>query len=232
MKRSPGALSLESVVASLRRTYGKPKPPPARGPFEQILWENVAYLASDARRGEAFAMLRQRVGLSPEKILAAPEGVLLAIGGKGVLPGNSAAKLREIARIALEKFGGDLRRVPTRPTAEAMRALRKFPSIGEPGAEKILVFSGALRALALDSNALRVLRRLGFGEDGRSYSATYRLVQRALAAEIPKTTARRVEASLLLRRHGQEICKSSRPRCEVCPLRLRCRYASALFIES
>ena len=34
---------------------------------------------------------------------------------------------------------------------------------GEPGAEKVLLFSGSAPVLALDSNALRVLLRLGFG---------------------------------------------------------------------
>ena len=51
----------------------------------------------------------------------------------------------------------------------------QFPMIGEPGAEKILLFSGVLAVLALDSNGVRVLVRLGVGEERKSYAATYKI---------------------------------------------------------
>ena len=107
---------------------------------------------------------------------------------------------------------------------DAIRALRKFPSIGEPGAEKILLFSGSAPVLALDSNALRVLLRLGFGEEEKSYSKSYKAAQAAADSEIPRTCSARIEAYQLLRRHGQELCKRNHPRCEACPLRPGCVY--------
>jgi NAD(P)-dependent dehydrogenase (short-subunit alcohol dehydrogenase family) len=38
---------LQSILDTLERRYGSVAPPPPRGVFELILWENVAYLASD-----------------------------------------------------------------------------------------------------------------------------------------------------------------------------------------
>src|ERR1039458_5911517 len=61
----------------------------------------------------------------------------------------------------------------------------QFPMIGEPGAEKILMFSGVLGVLALESNGLRALVRLGFGEDRKSYSATYKSVREVTLEELP-----------------------------------------------
>ncbi|HSS45736.1 MAG TPA: hypothetical protein VLO07_10375, partial [Thermoanaerobaculia bacterium] len=78
--------ALRRVLVALRKFYGRPERPAVTDPFEQILWENVAYLASDKRRQEAFAMLRQRVGVKPEKILAAPLPILHEIGRKGIMP--------------------------------------------------------------------------------------------------------------------------------------------------
>jgi hypothetical protein len=49
----------------------------------------------------------------------------------------------------------DLGAVLDRPQADAIRALKKFPAIGEPGAEKILLFAGKAPILALESNGLR-----------------------------------------------------------------------------
>jgi endonuclease III len=216
--------SLTKALKALRNLYGKPKPPAVTDPFELILYENVAYLADDERRDEAFEMLREHVGLSPEGILGAAASTLNAVGRKGIVAEQTAEKLRTIASIALEDFGGDLSAAVRREPREAVRALRKFPSIGEPGAEKVLLFSGSAPALALDSNALRVLLRLGFGVEEKSYAKSYKSAQAAADSEIPRTCAARIEAYQLLRRHGQELCKRNHPRCEACPLRPDCAY--------
>ena len=216
------------MLAALRRLYGKPEPPALPDPFALILYENVAYLASGQRRENAFALLEERVGLSPRDILAAPAAALREIAGHGILPSGTVEKLREIAAIAVEDFGGDLGPVLRLPAKDAIRALRKFPSIGEPGAEKILLFSETLPVLALDSNGLRVLLRLGYGREEKSYAKSYRSAQEAASSELAGTCRARIEAHLLLRRHGQEICKRNHPRCEVCPLRRSCAYYSAI----
>lgn len=215
---------LSSVLDALRRLYGRPKPPKITDPFELVLYENVAYLADDARHDQAFGLLRQRVGLSPGKILKASTSTLREIAGAGIVPAQTVEKLRAIAAIALEDFGGDLSAAVRREPKEAIKALRKFPSIGEPGAEKVLLFSGSAPILALDSNALRVLLRLGFGKEEKSYSKSYKGAQAAADSEIPRTCAARIEAYQLLRRHGQELCKRNHPRCEACPLRRDCVY--------
>jgi endonuclease-3 len=73
------------------------------------------------------------------------------------------------------------------PLPEAKKALKKFPSIGDPGAEKILMLSRSYPVLALESNGLRVLLRIGFAEEKKSYSASYRGVQQALKEQLPSS---------------------------------------------
>jgi endonuclease III len=214
---------LPRVLATLRRAYGPP-PPPLDDPFALVLYENVAYLADDEKRERAFAALRRKTGLSPEGVAAAPREVLLGITKEGILAADRVDRLREIAAIALESLGGDLSEVVRRPTKEAMKALRKFPSIGVPGAEKILLFCGRLPVLALESNGLRVLLRLGYGREEKSYSASYASVQRAARAELPARCAPLVEAHLLLRRHGQETCRRTTPLCDRCTVSRDCAY--------
>src|ERR1051325_3702574 len=152
------------VLAALEARRGPPPEPPATDPFEMILWENVAYLVDETRRGEAFAALRDRVGLEPDAISTASPQTLREVARiGGIHPELRAERLATIAEIALAEFDGDLQRIRRLPLAEARKALRKFPSIGEPGADKILLFSGAHPLFALDSNGLRVLLRLGYG---------------------------------------------------------------------
>ena len=78
--------------------------------------------------------------------------------------------------------------------------------------------------LALESNGLRVLLRLGFGEEKKSYSTTYRLVQKAVEDGLDKDYAWLIQAHLLLRHHGQELCRRTKPECKKCPLALDCDF--------
>ena len=142
----------------------------------------------------------------------------------GILADQFATKLRKCAQIALEEFDGDLRPVLQLPFAKAKKALQRFPGIGEPGAEKILLFSQTYPVLALDSNGLRVLLRLGFGEEKKSYSTTYRLVQQAVEEGLDKDYSWLIQAHLLLRHHGQELCKRTKPECNQCPLAPDCEF--------
>jgi endonuclease-3 len=82
--------------------------------------------------------------------------------------------LHGIARLALDEFEGDLETLRRLPLRQARRALMRFPSIGEPGAEKILLFGRSHAVLGLESNGVRVLTRLGVVPEGKSYGATYR----------------------------------------------------------
>lgn len=228
---SPSPPSLPRVIDALRKFYGKPKPPAVTDPLQLILFENVAYLANDARREEAFRNLKERVGLSAEKILAAPRAKLHEIASKGIVPGQTVEKLYRIASIALEEFGGNLRQVVRGPLKEAIKALKKFPSIGDPGAEKVLLLSGSVPVFAIDSNGLRVLRRLGFGKEDKNYTKSYRSAQDAVEGQLPRDCDVLIEAHQLLRRHGQELCKRSHPHCEACPLRQDCLYYRSLRLE-
>ena len=127
----------------------------------------------------------------------------------------------------MEDFGGDLEAVIREPLDKAKRALRSFPSIGEAGAEKILLFTGQQAFLAPDSNGLRVLVRLGFVREEKSYARTY-AASREAARELAAKPGPMQEAHLLLQLHGQTLCKRSAPRCGECPLRPNCGHARRL----
>ena len=217
-------MPLSQVVEQLQAHYGPPKVPRLRGPWEMVLWENVAYLADDNRRREAFQALKKQVGTEPGQILSASDEALLEVTRHGIMAEQFADKLRKCATSVLEEFDGDLRPVLRLPFPKAKKALQKFPGIGEPGAEKILLFTRTSPVLALESNGLRVLVRLGFGEEKKSYSTTYRLVQHAAGEGLDKDYSWLIEAHLLLRRHGQDLCRRTEPLCDKCPLAADCEY--------
>ncbi|HEX5226709.1 MAG TPA: hypothetical protein VFW44_03325 [Bryobacteraceae bacterium] len=219
---------LEAIVDRLRAAYGRSKPPPTSDPLELVFWENAVYLLPDERRRQVFDLLRERVGLEPGRILAAGRGTLLELAKLGGMhPEVRVERWREIARIASEEFGGTLKEAVMRPLKDAKKALQKFPSIGEPGAEKILLFSKSHAVLGLDSNGLRVLVRAGYGREQKNYSATYRSVQEAIAPQLGTKPAPLIETHQLLRQHGMERCKARAPICRRCVLAEICDYGVA-----
>ncbi|HKA90476.1 MAG TPA: hypothetical protein VKE22_22595, partial [Haliangiales bacterium] len=199
--------------------------PPVRDPFAVVVWENCAYLVDDERRAQVYRTLARRVGVEPSAIAAAPPDLLRAIllpGGMN--PDGRVDKLQRAAAIALSIGIDELRRSVRKAPAEARKLLKKFPGIGDPGADKILLLAGSRATLAPDSNALRVAQRLGYGEEARDYGRAYRSTLEAVAAELPADCDVLVEANALLRRHGQTICRRSAPRCDACPISDGCRY--------
>ena len=217
--------SLAQVLDQLEALYGPPAPPKVTDPLEMILLENIAYLVTDEKREAAFDALRRRVGTSPGRILAAsPETLLQVARLGGMHPEQRVKRLLQIAQIAVEEFQGDLRQATKQPLAQARRSLQLFPAIGAPGAEKILLFSGAHPVFALESNGLRALVRLGFGDEQSSYAATYRSAQEAVKDQIESDCRWLIRAHQLLRRHGQELCKRSQPLCPACPVAPGCRF--------
>src|SRR5215470_13099296 len=101
-------IPLPQIVDRLQCHYGPPKVPKLGGPWEMVLWENVAYLADDDRRREAFQTLKKRIGTEPARILSTSDEALLEVTRHGILADQFAKKLRRCAQIALEEFDGDL----------------------------------------------------------------------------------------------------------------------------
>lgn len=225
MKSDP--VDLPALLDELEDYHGTPPRPLPKKALDWILWENAAYLVPDERRTEAYRALKKHTGLSAEGILdlAREELHELALLG-GMLPERRVAKLISIAETLQDSFDGDLEAALKLPIAKARRALKAFPGIGAPGADKILLFTKTHPLAAFDSNGLRVLTRLGYAKEAKSYSSTYRDAIGAFAVHLERGCPWLIRAHELLRKHGQMLCKHKGPLCDECPLAEECPSAS------
>jgi endonuclease-3 len=220
---------LAKLLDRLEKFYGKPKPPSPTDPYEMVLHRNCGYPQSDALCDKGFAALKKEIGLRPKDILAVPDAKLAAVMRVGgMAPELRARRLKEIAARVEHEFGGDLRAALKMPLAEAKKALKKFPTIGDSGAEKILLYTKTAPVAAVPSNCIHVPLRLGFGAEKKNYAASYRSAQEAIRAELPEECGAQLRAYLLLKQHGQVLCKSARPKCEECPLSSDCAYVQSM----
>jgi endonuclease III len=203
-----------------------------------IVFLNCGYPASDAKCAKGFKALKREVGVEPKKVLAVSKAKLAKVMRPSVImPVVCAERLKEIARKVKSELKGDLTAVleqclreakePEKSVKAAKRVLQEFPVIGEPSAEKILLFSGLVPVAAVPSAYVDVPIRLFRGQPGKNYAFDYRAAREILDADLPKTFETRHRAYLLLKKHGQETCKRSKPKCEVCPITAQCAYLQA-----
>jgi endonuclease III len=216
------AEALPRQLERLEALHGVQSAPPPRGALDWVLWENAAYLVPPAQRLACYRALRKLAGRGGAGLARARREELLDLArGGGMQPEGRVEKWLEIAA-GLRALDGDLEAVLALPLAKARAALKRFPGIGEPGAEKILLFTGTHALFALESNGLRALVRLGYAREQKGYAATYRALRAALAPLERRGCAWLQRAHLLLQRHGQELCKRNAPRCDDCPLQAEC----------
>jgi endonuclease III len=220
---------LQTLIAELKRQHGTVAPPPAGDAFQLVAWEKAAYLATDEKREATFRRLARDVGLTPREVLKAKRSVVIdVLETGGINAVERANNLIEAAQIAVADFGGSLDAACDLPIADAKRALKRIRGIAEPGAEKILLLTKRHPVLGVDSNGLRVLTRLGYGIEAKSYTTTYKSATTAALAELGRDIGVVTEAHLLLRHHGQTVCKTSAPHCAACSVRARCPSARRL----
>jgi endonuclease-3 len=218
------SISLRAAIAKLAPLY--PTGKPLSDPLAILVWENIGYLIDDARRSELFAEFKKRIGLKAHEISNAPIPVLTDIAKRGGMhPQKRAERLREIGALAICQCDGDVpATLRALPLAKARALLKKFPSVGDPGADRILLFAGIAARPSVESNGLRALVRLGFVAEQKSYSQTYKAAGAILLRELGTDAEGLKRAYVVLREHGKALCKRAAPVCEPCPLDRACAH--------
>jgi len=219
------AITTLRLLDKLEEFHGKQQPCWPMDPYEFLVWWLCGYPASDAACAKGWAKLKSEVGIAPRDLLeATPQKLAAALKPGGMVPELRALRLKEIAMRVKDQLGGDLRSRLVGPLPEARRILKQFPNIADPGADRIVLFAEIAPIAAVPSNCPYVLVRVLHGQEPKNYVATYREAQQAIAAEVPEKFDARMRAYLLLKRHGQEICKSAKPKCEQCPVSANCAF--------
>lgn len=233
------APKLAQILDTLESLFGPQKLAGPTDPYEMIVFLNCGYPATDVSCAKGFDVLKREVGVQPKKLLTVPKTKLAKLmRPSAMVPPVGAERLKEIARKAKNELGGNLTAAlqkrmreakdqPEKGLKAAKKVLQEFPVIGEPSAEKILLFSRLAPVAAVPSAFVHVPIRLFIGEPGKNYSTDYQASREILDSELPKAFEPRQRAYLLLKKHGQEICKRSTPKCKICPLTAQCAYLQA-----
>jgi len=219
--------NLVPILKKLEAFYGKQEPTWPTEPHLFLIWWYCGYPASDAACARGWESLQREVGTGLDQILAAsPAKLAAALKPGGMVPELRALRLKEIAARIKDEYAGDLRAALVGPIAQARKILKRFPSIADPGADRILLFAGIAPLAAVPSNCPHVPVRILHGLERENYGVTYKEAQQAILEEVPEKFDARQRVYLLLKHHGQELCKRTKPKCERCPVSSSCAYFS------
>jgi len=218
-------LRVPAILRQLESLYGNQAPCWPTDPYHFLVWWHCGYPASDAACAKGWDSLNKEVGVELPQLLAAGAARLArALKPGGMVPELRAMRLMEIAARIQDEYGGDLHAGLAGPLTKVRQALKRFPNIADPGADRILLFGGIAPVPAVPSNCPHVLVRIQRGQERENYGVTYREAQQEIEADIPANFDARTRAYLLLKRHGQDLCKRSNPKCDQCPVNASCAF--------
>lgn len=219
--------SVTQILEQLEDHYGVQEPCWPTDPYKFLVWWYCGYPASDAACSRGWESLQRTIGVETRQILkASPKDLAAALKPGGMVPEIRAMRLKELAARVQDEFGNDLRGALAGSMDRARKILKSFHSIADPGADRILLFAGLAPIAAVPSNCPYVLVRIQHGRERENYGVTYREAKEGVEAEVPATFDALTRAFLLLKRHGQELCKRTKPHCAQCPVRVSCAYAT------
>jgi len=218
-------LSVVAILDRLEAFHGPQQPCWPIDAYQFLIWWHCGYPASDTTCKKGWDALKREVGIEPSRILTASQARLAhALKAGGMVPELRAMRLQKIAQRVMNEFSGDLSVGLKGSVGEIRKALKKFPGIADPGADRILLFSHLQPVAAVPSNCPQVLVRIQLGLERENYGVNYREARKMIEDEIPEQFHARQRAYLLQKQHGQTICKRSAPLCDQCPISANCAY--------
>ena len=207
----------EKILQVLRKTFTLPKWVTSnRDPFETLIVTIISQNTANRNTAKAFGKLSKRFKITPEVLANAEISQIeecLKVAG---LYRNKAKTIKQISKIILEKFRGDLKPILSLPFEEARKTLLQLPGVGPKTADVVLLFCAQKSTIPVDTHVNRVSKRLGLAPVEGDYEAVRESLQ---ALYNPKDY---LMLHILLILLGRNYCKAKNPLCSQCPVNTLC----------
>ena len=204
------------VMTQLGEAYGPVEWEPRYNPAEELVYTILSQHTSDINSERAFLNLMSVFGTLEAIADASTDDIEEAIKSGG-LAKQKSVRIKQVLNIVRSDVGSfDLSFLGEMPLDEAKAWLKDLPGVGPKTAAIILCFSLGMPAMPVDTHIYRVSQRLGL--IGKKVSA-----DKAHDMLEPMVSQEDVFAfHMYLIKHGRQICKAQRPRCDECVLAWTC----------
>jgi endonuclease-3 len=187
-------------------------------PFERLISTILSQNTSREATIKGFENLRKRLKIVPEVLAEAKvEEIKECIRPSG-LYNTKAPRIKEVARIILQEYGGDVNRLSRLPLDMARKRLLKIPGVGFKTADVFLSVVCGRGTFPVDTHISRIAKRWKIVR----VNAGYEQIRLALEAVIPRGKRRRAHLTLI--EFGRQICSARRPQCATCPVYGECEW--------
>lgn len=207
----------EKILKTLERTFQAPKwTISTEDPFKTLIVTIISQNTNDRNTSRAFENLSKKLRITPEALANANTAEIqqsLKVAG---LYRNKAKVLKQVSKLVLEKYNGDLRQILSKPMEEARKELLQIPGVGPKTADVVLLFTAKRPTVPVDTHVNRVSKRLGLAPNDGDYEG----VREALQSLYDPKDYLAVHILLIL--HGREYCKARVPLCDQCPVNRLC----------
>jgi endonuclease-3 len=199
---------LREILKRLRKAYPKPKVALTHSNvFELLVATMLSAQTTDAQVNRITPALFAKYPSVEAFARARPESLEAAVSSVNFYR-TKARNIRNSARMIIERHGGD---VP-----KTMDELTALPGIARKTANIILSSGfGVIEGIAVDTHVIRLSGRLGL---------TKHTDPARIEADLMEAIPRKAwpEVTLLLIRHGRDVCKARKPVHEGCVLATLC----------
>jgi len=207
----------QTILQILRKTFTMPKWVTSnRDPFETLIVTIISQNTAGRNTAKAFENLSKRFKITPEVLANAKTSHIeecLKVAG---LYRNKAKTIRQVSKMILEKFHGNLNSVLSLSLDEARKTLLQLPGVGPKTADVVLLFCSEKPTIPVDTHVNRVAKRLGLVP----LNGDYETVRKSLQSLFNPKDYLAVHVLLILL--GREYCRARNPLCMECPVNAFC----------
>ena len=209
-------VTTDDVMELLGGEYGRQEWVPRYDPASELVYTILSQHTSDVNSERAFENLMAVFGTLDAVAEAPVEAVEQGIR-MGGLAKTKAPRIQAVLRQIADELGShDLSFLAEMPLEEAKSWLKRLPGIGPKTAAIILCFSLGMPAMPVDTHIYRVSQRLRLIGPKVTAEKAHDILESMVAPEDV------FAFHLHLIRHGRQVCKAQRPRCEACVLAWGC----------
>jgi endonuclease-3 len=207
----------EKILKILRKTFAMPKwTTSGRNPFETLIVTIISQNTASKNTATAFGNLSKRFRITPEVLANAEIRQIeecLKVAG---LYRNKAKAIRQISKIILEEYHGDLKHILSLPFEKARETLLQLPGIGPKTADVVLLFCSGKPTIPVDTHVNCVAKRLGLAPA----NGDYEMIRRSLQSLYDPKDYLAVHVLLILL--GRKYCRAVNPACKQCQVESLC----------
>ena len=223
--RAPRQLARQ-VHQRLLKAYGEPTWRDRKPPVDELVSTILSQNTNDLNRDRAFEALRARFPTWESVRDAKPSQVVRAIRVAGIA-NQKGPRIQAALRAITDERGRIELDFLRKQAPESVREwLLQIKGVGPKTAAIVMQFALDMPAFPVDTHIHRVTGRIGLRPPKASREQAHQILAELFAPEMYYA------AHLNLIRHGREICKAARPRCEQCVLQDVCAYYRTVFAKA